>query len=425
MSMDGSVISYVVQTDDLLTLLKAGISPDHFVDEYRTVWKYILRVKKEHDAVPSVETLVSRFPDLTLPNVKAKEIGMLINQLRQRKRFIDFLELLHSAADQTTSFESVDDVIQTMQGKLNNIAFDSGKQNHLVDLFSPEVSEQMLQQIKDTKSGRIAGIPTGFKRFDQATGGLKRQKMYTIMGRTGEGKSWLDLFFVASAITQGYSATLYPLEMPLDEVAFRLYTIFSLKMFGASNVLKNSDLSSGRVKMRDMRRFLDATQERFGAKLKVADVSSLNDPYTLERIEAEVEIERPDMFWVDYLTLLKPPSDAAKERDDIMIRRLSSGIKGIAMRHNVIGGCSAQVNRDGIKNVPKGSIPRLEHISFGDSIGQDSDVVVSIRRPDKDGDLFYALVKNRGGMEFGKTRVKFEVNSGIMEEHQNQSEDDD
>lgn len=59
-------------------------------------------------------------------------------------------------------------------------------------------------------------------------------------------------------------------------------------------------------------------------------------------------------------------------------------------------------------------LPRLEHIAYGDSIGQDADMVFSINRK-KDG-LYYALVKNRGGPEISRTKVNFSINVGIIEE---------
>src|SRR6202035_3589814 len=98
--------------------------------------------------------------------------------------------------------------------------------------------------------------PTGLKRFDAYAGGLQRQRMVTIIGRTGLGKSWLDLLFTACAVQYGAKVILYPLEMTLPETAFRLYTIFSQRMFGMERVFKNYDLSVGKVSKAKIMRFL-------------------------------------------------------------------------------------------------------------------------------------------------------------------------
>lgn len=422
MSLDESLISYVVRYDALTELQGAGVGPDHFVDEFRNVWRYLLRTKRDHDALPSEDTLVTRFPDLSLPRVRKREIPILLADLHKRKRYIDLLTALNDVATEATSFDQVDDVIQGLQGRLNAMSFTGDQRSHLVDLFSNETNMLVLSDQKKRRSGQIAGIPTGLKRFDRMAGGLQKQRMVIIMGRPGLGKSWLDLLLVKSAILAGKNVILYPLEMPLYETAYRIYTLFSAEILGADKVIKNFDLTSGHVPPRVLARFMNMMQDRFQGSLLVADVSSLADPYTIERIEAEVELNKPDMFWVDYLTLLKPPKNTNGDMDGwSAVRELSRGIKNTAMRRNCVGGASAQVNREALK--VQAFLPRIEHVAYGDSIGQDTDQAISLNR--KGDFLYYALVKNRGGPEFGKTKVQFAVNEGQIFEVQDDEGDDE
>lgn len=428
MSIDASVVSYVIRHNDITGVQRLGIDSDFFVDEWRTIWRYILRVKRDHDDIPSKATLRARFPDIELPQVRKSELPHLAAQIRQRKKYITFLENLNEAAGNANDFEAVDEVIQTLQGKLNDLAFKSGQTNHMVDLFSVEVGKQIRREIQKRRSGQVAGIPTGLHKFDTIAGGLHKQRSVTVIGRTGIGKSWIDLLFVASTVQWGGKVVLYPLEMTLFETAARLYSIFSQRMFGMEGVLKNYDITTGRVSKRQVIRFLHAMEDRFAGQLYVADVGNLADPYTVERIEAEVEVYQPDMFWVDYITLLKPPPGSKDEGDHVAVSKLSKGIKNTAMRRNCIGGASAQVNREAIRN--RVFLPRLEHIAFGDAIGHDADQVFSINRT---GDyLHYALVKNRGGPEIGThrkrgVRVNFFPNEGVIEEasDDDQEQDDD
>lgn len=381
-----------------------------------------MRTKRAHDTVPSPDVLLARFPDIELPRVRRRDLPVLVQQLRQRRRFTDFLHLLNDAAGNAVDPEHIDEVIQQLQGGLNELTYRSNDRgNHLVDLFSDDVRERMVEELRLRRSGRVVGVPTGLHKLDTLAGGLQKQKMITIIGRPGLGKSWLDLLFVATAVMSGHKVMLYPLEMTLQETAFRLYTLFSQQMFGAQRVLKNHDLTMGQVSTRKLVRFLNVLEDRFQGQLYVADVASLADPYTVERIEAEVEAHNPDMFWVDYLTLLKPPRNGRGDEDWSSVRLLSNGIKNTAMRRRVVGGASAQVNREALRaNV---FLPRLEHISYGDAIGQDADMVVSINRKRRR-TLSYALVKHRGGPEFGRTDVVFEVNSGVIHEVPDVEEED-
>lgn len=421
--IDESILSYAVRFNDLTALQKAGVNDDHFVDEYRTAFRYLRRMKKQHDALPSRHTFTTRFPDIELPKVRRSELPMLLDQLRKRHKYTEFLTMLNDVAGSGLDFENVSEKIQTLQGQLNVLAFRDEGRAHLVDLFgSPDARASILRDLKSLRRGEQRGIPTGFKRFDRENGGLQKQKMVVIIGRTGIGKSWIDLLFTARAVIGGASWILYPLEMTLQETAFRLYTIFSQEMFGGSKTIKNLDITRGHVPVKKMVRLMNLLEDKFAGQLHVADVGQLSDPYTMERIEAEVDVEKPDGFWVDYITLVKPPPGGRDTPEYVQVRQLSSAIAGIAKRRNCIGGCSAQVNREAMKQ--RVFLPRLEHISFGDSIGQDADQVFSINRK-PGGDLYYALVKNRGGMEIPKMRVKADFNQGIMREHDDQEDSDD
>jgi replicative DNA helicase len=425
-NIDESVISWVVRFGDITTPQQSGVSALHFVDEYRTVWKYLCRVKRDHDTVPSSTTLRTRFPDLNLGKVRQSEWPLLLSQLRQRKKFIDFLEGVDQAVSSCTSHEQVEESIQMLMGKLNELTFDVHQRSHIVDVFSRDHIDEFAREVQRRRSGEVHGIPTGLKRFDDLVGGLQSQKMYTIIGRPGLGKSWLDLLFVAMAVLAGKKVILYPLEMTLFDTAARLYTIFTQQMWGSEQVLKNYDLTQGKVTKRKVVRFLHALEDKFEGQLYVADVAQLADPYTTERIEAEVEAHKPDMFWVDYLTLLKPPPGSREDGTSDMVRRLSNGIKNCAARRNVVGGASAQVNREAMR--VRAFLPRLEHIAYGDAIGQDVDGAFSINR--RGNHLHWALVKHRGGPEIGTNskhgvKCKFFVNEGIIEEVTDDEEDDE
>lgn len=422
-TLDETAIAYAcTRTNGFNKLRRSGITEEHFVDDYAPVWRFLTKAKAQHDAVPSPELVLQRFPDITLPTVRNTDMPMVVSQIRQRHKYIQLLTLLNQTAMSVNSWETVDEDIASLQSEINTIAFQSHAGSHLVDMFGEVAQRQIREEIRRRRSGRVTGMPTGLRRLDAVTGGLHRQKMAVVIGRTGIGKSWLNLFFVANAIKSGHTFILYPLEMTMFDTAARLYTIFSHQMFGADKAISNLDLMHGKVTKAKIVRLMGLLQDRFAGRLLVADIGSLADPYTIERIDAEVELHRPDGFWIDYLTLMQSPVKG--QEDWGAIRVLSKGIKGIAMRRNTMGGCSAQVNREALR--AKVFLPRLDHISYGDSIGHDADIVASINRPGgQDPYLYYALVKHRGGPEFGKTRVKWDVDSGDIGETANQDHDDD
>lgn len=417
--IDQSIISYVVRNDAAREVMRAGIELDDFVDEYRTVWRYISKQRKQHGATPSKSVVLTRFPDLDLPKVRASDVPMLLHDLKMRRKYMEMLAAIEQTVNEAQSFEVVDEAVQSLQAKLLTLGRRGGSTSHLVDLFSADATKEMLKELKKRRLGSKAAIKTSLGRFDDMAGGLYQQEMAVVMGRTGIGKSWIDLLFVAHAVMQGKKVLLLPLEMTLAETAFRLYTIFTQVMYGGTNVLKNYELTTGNVTSKRVRRFLTRLEDKFAGHLFVADTSKLTDRYTVEKIAAEVEREKYDMFWVDYLTLLKAPSGSKERKGFEAVGELSRGIMLIAQMNNCVGGCSAQVNREGVNT--NALLPRLEHIAYGDSIGQDAHKVFSINR--KGDYLYYALVKNRSGPEIGRTKVKFDVDQGIIQETPNQEED--
>lgn len=424
MSLDESVISHALRRPEVLRdLRRAGIDENYFVEDYQKVWRWLNKAKRDHGTTPSLQAVQTKFPELEIRKIREKDLPILIGELHDRKIWMDFLGLIEDASRQAATPNEVRSVMTTMQREMTSLVVRNGE-SAVVDLFSPEQQKRMIRDLKRRKSADSQGIPTGLKRLDYVTGGLQPGRMTIVMGRPGLGKSWLDLLFVASAVMYGGKTLLFPLEMSIEDTAYRLYTIFSQRMYGPSKAMKNLDLTSGRVSMSKFRKFLTALEDRFNSQLLVADIGSMRDPYTVDRIDAECEIHQPSFMWVDYITLLKGPVGRDGAEDHTTISALSKGIMHTLVRHNVAGGASAQVNRESLK--VKAFLPRLEHIAYGDAIGQDAHHAISINRKNIANDyLYYAMVKNRHGPEIGKTRLKFFVNEGLIEETQEQEEDED
>jgi len=234
--------------------------------------------------------------------------------------------------------------------------------------------------------------------------------------------SFMDLLFITEAVLSGHKCILFPLEMTLEETAYRLFTIFSNRLWGEDQALKNLDLTMGRVTPRKVVKLMGILEDRFAGQLYIADVASMADPYTVERVEAEIVAHQPDLGWIDYIQLMKGPAGRDKVEDHTTVKVLSNGVAHIAKRHNCAMGVSAQVNREALKKAV--FLPRIENISGGDAIGCDADLVISMNRRDQE-HIFYAVVKNRHGPELGRTRVKFGVNTGAIRETEEQPSDED
>lgn len=421
MTLDSSLLSYALTKPlGFVELQKAGITEDFFLDQYADAWKWAARMRAKHGKVPSAEVAQTRFGEIEIHKVRKTDLPMLVTEIRQRRKFMDFLQSIDEAS-RIQSPDEIDQTLAELQRELNQLSVRGGGSS-MVDLFGKEARRRMLRDQRRRRESDVMGLPTGLRRFDLTTGGLQKGRMAVVMARPGIGKSWLNLLFVASAVVHGGKVGLYPLEMTLEESALRLYTIFSSKLMGPSKALRNLDLANGRVSKTKIVRLMNLLEDKYEGQLYLADIGSMLDPYTVERVEAEQEIYGFDMQWIDYLTLMKAPGIGRDGGEDhTTVKALSNGMKQIAVRHGSVSGVSAQVSRMAISG--RAFLPRLEHIAYGDSIGQDADHVVSLNR--KGEYLYYGMVKNRHGPEIGKTRVKFAVDVGTIEETTDQDDDDD
>lgn len=424
MSAESSVLSIVSRNPLMLNQVqKAGITDEHFAEPYDKAFRWVLKMKREHGQVPTPEMLEHRF-DIELRRTPRRSLAIAVSQLHDQKKYRDFGDALDDAARKATGPEVLDEVLSDLQGNLNRLTLQKDRQG-VVDVFSAKVNKRMVKDYKKRRRGESMGIPTGLKRFDSICGGLQKQRMIVVMGRPGLGKSWLDLLFVVEAVLAGHKCMLFPLEMTLEETMYRLYTMFSNRTWGEDKALKNLDLIRGRITIGKIVKLQRILEDRFEGQLHIADIGSITDPYTVERVDAEVQTHKPDLFWIDLITLMKGPTSRDGAEDHTTIKALSNGVKGIAQRNNAVGGVSAQVNREAMKRVA--FLPRLENIAYGDAIGQDADQVISINRKSSGYSeyLYYAVVKNRHGPEIGKTRVRFFVDSGTITETEDQEGDDD
>lgn len=422
MSLDQQVISHIIKNPSSLgELQRAGVTADWFNGDWAKLVNFLMRMREKHGKVPSLEVVQTRFKKFEPVKTKKRDFPMLVEELHQRRKRILLLTALDDAARGTDDPDEIDAVIASLQTDLSNLSLRHGDSS-LVDIFGKEAQDRMKADLKERRAGGTIGIPTGLKRLDYAMGGLQKGRFVITAARTGIGKSWMNLIFVASAVTNGYKVGLYPLEMTVEEVALRLYTVFSQIEYGPGKALKNLDLAHGRITVKKCVKLMHLLEDKYEGQLFVADMGRMSDPYTIARIDAEQAVYGFDMNWIDYITLLKAPGVGRDGQEDHMtVKALSNGCKQMAVKHRMVVGASAQFNRAAVTG--RQFLPRLEHLAFGDSIGADCDGAISMNR--KGPYLYYSLVKHRGGPEVPKTRVLWNPDEGEIREDENQIEDEE
>lgn len=420
MSLDGALIAQIVRNPSTFTELQAaGITQEDFVDEWQKVWRYINRMKRERDIIPSGDQLAHRFEWIELPKTRKRDLPIQLTDLKRRTEHNQLVHILRDAADMLGDPDDIDEAKAFLLSRVNGLSVRNGK-SAIRDLFGEDVRREMLTELRRRKSTETVGIPTGLHKFDSICGGMVKGRFITTLARTGVGKTFINLLFVREAVISGSTVMLFPLEMTLFETATRLYTLFSNRV-NSGKVLKNMDLQSGQISIKKVVRFLNMLEDHYAGQLYVADVGSIMDPMTVDRIRSEFELHKQvDIGWIDYIQLMRSTANR-DARGDERIKELSNGCKGMAQNFDIVMGCSAQANREATRG--GFLLPTADHVGLGDSIGQDSDQIVSLARKGKC--LFYGVTKNRHGPQIGKTRLKFFPNEGLITEADMENQDDE
>ena len=147
-------------------------------------------------------------------------------------------------------------------------------------------------------------IPTGFKTFDDQSGGFNRGALVTLGATSGSGKSLLAAQLSINLAEAGYKVVLVPLEMSKREMGNRL-----LANIG------NMDLSSIRQHKLDERdkNLLSKRQRRWRKKVHDAGgrltIFRPEEDLDIDEVYAAIAALQCDVCIIDYISLLKGIDD--------------------------------------------------------------------------------------------------------------------
>lgn len=224
--------------------------------------------------------------------------------------------------------------------------------------------------------GGIAGIATGFDRFDKQTGGLHDGDLTIIAARPGLGKTSLVMGVCDNVTERGYAGVVFSLEMPKDQLVARLLCTRG-----------RVDLSKARLgnfHANDWRKLTQAGSEIFPRHMYIDDQGG----QTLEMIRAKLRRmvaklsrlgKKLGVVIIDYLQLMGTRPSRNETRAQL-IGEITRGLKQLAKELSVPILLLCQLNRDVEKRDEKR--PLMSDLRDSGEIEQDADNVIFVYRDD-------------------------------------------
>lgn len=400
MNAERLLISSVLRGKSCSVALGFELTEEMFAD-CPTEWTWLMGYMTKHHRVPGLRTFESVFPDFVCEEVDDAEFHAEVVRKNYVKRLFSqdvtkWVDMLEDDELDGVFGEVSASVVRA--GEIMQKVFDSDGIRSFKDVRD-DVTEYH-DRIVDTG---YAGIPTGFKTWDVATGGCKPGEFIVVGARLGSGKSWVMTKMATTAVIEGYTVLYDSLEMTRTNVMLRAQTLLSGatgRPYDATALMSGTSAPL----LSEYDAVLEHIQASVSGEFHVADTS--RGRINLNTIAAQIERIRPDIVFIDYLTLL----DATGEWQSVAA--LSNQVKQMANHYKTPIVAAAQLNRaNGLVNGVAGS----EALARSDSIAQDADQVMNISLRSQRV-LQHKLVKNRNGAGGMTWWTEFRPGAGVIEE---------
>jgi replicative DNA helicase len=196
------------------------------------------------------------------------------------------------------------------------------------------------------------------------------------------------------------------LEQSRAQLSMRLHAFLSAEL--SNCVFDNAALMQGKnYDIAKYHRFLRDMKRKINGRFHVSDTR--RGKVSPMHIASQIERNKPDIVFIDYITLLEKMGDG----DYRSIGKLSEELKQIATEYQIPIVVAAQMNR--AAGLPGKEPPGTESIAGADAIGNDADGVVTMRRKSKSVQQM-KMAKYRDGQDGYSIYCEFRPSKGIYKE---------
>ncbi len=410
-AVEYQVLSAIYRDNNLAWWMDQGITDDYFLVA-RDPWRYILDHQRRYNALPDAAVLLEKYPDLDVGPAGVGTKEELLDAFRELHVYRELRNELNRIEE--LSEDNAYEGLASLRSALTKLETVSHHAVGGIDLTRDIERRLVDSKIRRARRG-LLGISTGLGPMDEWTGGWQPGDFCVIAGRTGEGKTWLWLYFLAQAFLQGKRILLYSGEMPALLVGYRLDAY--LGHFSNLGLLRGRDTLGTDEEPKtfeDYEEYLTRLSTESGQLICVTQQELGGRKLTVPDLERLINIYHPDLVGIDQLSLMDDAE--ANRRDEIRIRytRISLGLFNCAIRYQIPILALAQANRASLMG--QGSDdnpPDVHHIAESDGIVQNATHVLTLKRVNN-GQLKLALRKNRNGLKEQEMLCWWDVDHGLL-----------
>jgi len=258
---------------------------------------------------------------------------------------------------------------------------------------------------------RRFAIELPYPSLQRWTGGIRAGNLWYLAARPQQGKSAHLASICKYAMLQGHRILFFSLEMSEEEVVGRFHAALATEM--GYPTLTLTALRDRRVELASYRKFIGELAE------KLADCGGGLDIHTPAdgKVSPSTVASRCgeyDLTCIDYVGLMASDAGGRAVDDWRVMATISNSLKETALAQpDARLLAAAQINREG----DTGSAPpKLRNLAQSDALGQDGDVVVTMRAKPHNVATTFSLEKNRHGVSGTSFHTTFDPDRGAYAE---------
>jgi len=400
-STESMLVSTLINSGDPAAASSHGITPDHLIG-YRDEYVWILDYHDRYGKMPSVEVVQTKFPGFPYspeevdPAWPASEVYQTYTHREALKAVVRAGQLL--ADDQTA--EAVD--------VMHSVSYTDTTVRPRSLVFDTDYFDDY-----ESKDDQRVHLP--WSTLENHTNGIGPGELWYWAARPQQGKSGFLIDVATEAAYRGHHVMMVSLEMTRRQCQVRFHAAMGHRLnwttIDAVKMLR---------RQYDRRKYgllLDDIQANMPGTFDIHDLSDgFASPSTVMRYAGEY-----DLVLIDYVGLMRSDGGGRGIDDWRVAATISNALKEVAMTKKCRILAAAQINRDGESSGWRP--PKLVNLAQSDALGQDGDVVVTMKRYGRDAEVL-SIEKNRHGPASKYFYTRYLPNVGDLSEVGHDEADD-
>lgn len=389
------LISAILNLEDAFIGKEHGVQPTH-LKGYREEYQWVLDYQSQFGTAPTISEYQTKFPhapvdeDTEEPRWAAQEI------LRQHAAR-DLLTRCNKAVEMI-GMGNIEDAFVEVKGAQLEIV--GARPDNALD------DPDFLNDYHDEEGERIE-MP--WKTLNKLTNGIGPGELWYLAARQGNGKTSFLVDMAVDAAFQGKRVCFYSMEMTKRQIQVRAHAAMAYRLGFVvdEHAMLHRNFDEGEYKT--ILEGISAHLREVGGEFAV-HVPSMGkvSPGVIAGLAEDY-----DLHLVDYIGLMYTDDGRPVIRDWREIAEVSGQLKEIALAKMTRIISASQVNREGAGPSPRP--PALRHLAQSDFLGNDGDVVLTMKRYGI-GAAVHSVEKNRHGPSLNLFYTMYDPNRGNFTE---------